>query len=498
MKFFVDTADTAEIRDLAETGLVDGVTTNPSLIAKSGRQFVEVVAEICGLVEGPVSAEVVALDHVGMMREANVLRGVADNVCIKVPLTIDGLKTCKALTEEGTQVNVTLCFSANQALLAAKAGATFISPFVGRLDDIGQAGMDLIRDIRTIYDNYAFDTQILVASVRHPVHILESARIGADVMTAPPAVIRALFNHPLTDKGIAGFMADWAKTGQRLGDSVAEFAAYLTRDRRRSPHTVRAYVATAERVLAQIGTASPDLNQLRTYLAARRAEGLSNASAARELSAIRAFIGFVGGPDAMPQMRAPKVKRGVPRPVSPAEAIALAEEVADSHDEAWVSARDWAVLLLLYGAGLRIGEALGLTRAILPLGAVLAVTGKRDKTRMVPVLPQVRDAIEAYDRQCPHPGGRHDILFRGLRGGALDPAVVRRSVHVARQRLGLAERTTPHALRHSFATHLLARGADLRSLQELLGHASLTSTQIYTAVDAAHLLDVYRNAHPRA
>ncbi len=217
MKFFVDTADTAEIRDLADSGLVDGVTTNPSLIAKSGRKFLEVVEEICGIVDGPVSAEVVALDHAGMMREADILRKIADNVAVKVPLTIDGLKTCKALTDDGTMVNVTLCFSANQALLAAKAGATFISPFVGRLDDIGLDGLDLIRDIRLIYDNYGFDTEILVASVRHPVHILESARIGADVMTAPPAVIRQLVKHPLTDKGIEGFMADWAKSGQTIG-----------------------------------------------------------------------------------------------------------------------------------------------------------------------------------------------------------------------------------------------------------------------------------------
>jgi transaldolase len=217
MKFFVDTADTAEIAELAATGLLDGVTTNPSLIAKSGRQFLEVVREVCGIVDGPVSAEVVALDYVNMMREAEILRKLADNVCIKVPLTIDGLKTCKTLTSEGSQVNVTLCFSANQALLAAKAGATFISPFVGRLDDVGFDGMDLIRDIRLIYDNYDFETEILVASVRHPIHVLEAARIGADVMTAPPAVIKALFNHPLTDKGIAGFMADWAKTGQNIG-----------------------------------------------------------------------------------------------------------------------------------------------------------------------------------------------------------------------------------------------------------------------------------------
>ena len=216
MKFFVDTAEIADIKELAATGLLDGVTTNPSLIAKSGRDFMEVTKEICGIVDGPVSAEVVALDHATMMKEAEVLRRIADNVCIKVPLTIDGLKTCKALTSDGTMVNVTLCFSANQALLAAKAGATFISPFVGRHDDNGFDGMDLIRDIRLIYDNYDFETEILVASVRHVVHVLESARIGADVMTAPPAVIKSLFKHVLTDKGIEGFLADWAKTGQSI------------------------------------------------------------------------------------------------------------------------------------------------------------------------------------------------------------------------------------------------------------------------------------------
>jgi transaldolase len=216
MKFFVDTADTKDIAELAATGLLDGVTTNPSLIAKSGRSFLEVVKEICALTDGPVSAEVVALDHPTMMREAEVLRKLADNVCIKVPLTIDGLKTCKALSDDGTMVNVTLCFSANQALLAAKAGASFISPFVGRHDDNGFDGMSLIADIRLIYDNYDFGTEILVASVRHPVHVLEAAKIGADVMTAPPAVIKSLFNHVLTEKGIAGFLADWAKTGQSI------------------------------------------------------------------------------------------------------------------------------------------------------------------------------------------------------------------------------------------------------------------------------------------
>ena len=217
MKFFVDTADTNEIRELAETGLLDGVTTNPSLIHKAGRDFLEVVREICQIVPGPVSAEVVALDHGEMMREAEVLRKIADNIAVKVPLTLDGLKTCKALTGEGTMVNVTLCFTANQALLAAKAGATFISPFVGRHDDIGFDGMQIISEIRTIYDNYDFRTQILVASVRHPIHVLQAAMIGADVMTAPPSVIRQLFKHPLTDKGLEGFLADWEKTGQKIG-----------------------------------------------------------------------------------------------------------------------------------------------------------------------------------------------------------------------------------------------------------------------------------------
>ncbi len=217
MKFFVDTADIADIKELADTGLLDGVTTNPSLIAKSGRDFMEVTKEICDLVDGPVSAEVVALDHDTMMKEAEKLRRIADNVCIKVPLTIDGLKTCKKLTGDGTMVNVTLCFSANQALLAAKAGATFVSPFVGRHDDNGFDGMALIRDIRTIYDNYpGFTTEILVASIRHPVHVLESARIGADVATMPPSVIKNLFKHVLTDKGIEGFTKDWEKTGQSI------------------------------------------------------------------------------------------------------------------------------------------------------------------------------------------------------------------------------------------------------------------------------------------
>ena len=217
MKFFADTAEIDEIRELAATGLLDGVTTNPSLVHKSGRDFLEVVKEIAAVVKGPVSAEVVALDADEMLREAEILRKIADNITIKVPLTPDGLKACRVLTGDGTMVNVTLCFSAAQALLAAKAGATFISPFVGRHDDVSFDGMALIADIRLIYDNYDFPTEILVASVRHPMHVVEAAKIGADVMTAPPKIIWQLFKHPLTDVGIASFLKDWEATGQKIG-----------------------------------------------------------------------------------------------------------------------------------------------------------------------------------------------------------------------------------------------------------------------------------------
>jgi len=217
MKFFVDTADVKEIRELHDLGLVDGVTTNPSLILKSGGKIAEVTKQICDIVEGPVSAEVTATEYSEMMKEAEVLAKIADNIAIKVPLTFDGLKACKALRSEGHMVNVTLCFSATQALLAAKAGATFISPFVGRLDDTGIDGMELIAEIRQIYDNYDFDTEILVASVRTTNHVKQAAIIGADVATVPPATLRALVKHPLTDKGLEQFLADWAKTGQKIG-----------------------------------------------------------------------------------------------------------------------------------------------------------------------------------------------------------------------------------------------------------------------------------------
>jgi integrase/recombinase XerC len=288
------------------------------------------------------------------------------------------------------------------------------------------------------------------------------------------------------------------------------YAQHLARDRRRSVHTVRAYQATAERLIAFLqghwgGEVTPaalakiTAADLRAFLAYRRNDGLANASAARELSAVRGFLKFAAGEGAqLPRLRGPRVKRGLPRPIAPHEAVALAEAVAEEQDEPWLAARNWAVLLLLYGAGLRIGEAVGLTGAVLPLGATMSVTGKRDKTRLVPLLPQVRAAIEAYVALCPYGTARDAPLFRGAKGGPMPPGVIRKSVQAARTALGLSDRTTPHALRHSFATHLLGRGADLRALQELLGHASLSSTQVYTAVDAAHLLDVYRNAHPRA
>jgi transaldolase len=217
MKFFADTSDLTEIRELAAVGMLDGVTTNPSIIAKSGREFIPLIEEICSIVEGPVSAEVAATDYDTMIKEGKKLAAIADNIAVKVPLTMDGLRVCKELSDNGTMVNVTLCFSPGQALLAAKAGATFISPFVGRLDDISQDGMQLISDILTIYENYdTIYTQVLVASVRNPMHIIESAKMGADVVTCPPAVIRQLYNHPLTDKGLAAFIEDWKKTGQSI------------------------------------------------------------------------------------------------------------------------------------------------------------------------------------------------------------------------------------------------------------------------------------------
>lgn len=216
MKFFVDTGDTKEIREIAELGLLDGVTTNPSLVKKAGRPFKELIAEICDITEGPVSAEVAALDHETMLAEGRTLAKIAKNVVVKLPLTLDGLRTCRTLADEGTPSNVTLCFSANQALLAAKAGAAYISPFLGRLDDIGHEGMELIRQIRAIYDNYAFDTQILAASIRTPLHVTDAALAGADVATIPAAVIKSLVKHPLTDRGLDQFVADWKATGQSI------------------------------------------------------------------------------------------------------------------------------------------------------------------------------------------------------------------------------------------------------------------------------------------
>ena len=297
------------------------------------------------------------------------------------------------------------------------------------------------------------------------------------------------------------------------GALVARWGEHLQHDRRRSPHTVRAYVATAHRFVRFLaehfgGAIGPEQLQgltaadLRALLARRRAEGLVASSAARELSGVRAFLKFAaeqaGRHGALPRTRAPRRPRTLPRPAAPDDAMGLAQNAAEAASAPWIGARDLAILLLLYGAGLRVAEALSLTGRALPIGATLRVTGKRSKTRIVPVVPAVREAIDDYVRQCPYPVAGDAVLFVGARGGALNPDLVRRSVAAARKRLGLPDSLTPHALRHSFATHLLARGVDLRALQELLGHASLSSTQIYTAVDAARLLDVYRHAHPRA
>ena len=294
---------------------------------------------------------------------------------------------------------------------------------------------------------------------------------------------------------------------------VARWQGHLAHDRRRSPHTVRAYVGTAHRLIEFLGSyrggpvdaaglVDVSAADLRAFLAARRNSGLGAASAARELSGVRAFLGYAaeqqGRAPQVPRTRAPRRPKTLPRPSAPDEVVALAEDAGAFASEPWIGARDLAILLLLYGSGLRVSEALSLTARDLPIGESIRVTGKRSKTRIVPVVQAVREAIADYVRQCPYPISGDLPLFVGARGGPLSADLVRRAVRAARTRLGLPHTLTPHALRHSFATHLLARGADLRSLQELLGHASLSSTQIYTKVDAAHLLDVYRHAHPRA
>lgn len=295
-----------------------------------------------------------------------------------------------------------------------------------------------------------------------------------------------------------------------MGALLSEYHAFLTDNRRLSPHSVRAYAATADRltgflalhwgsVVNRAALANISAADLRAFLADRRGDGLANRSTARELSAVRHFLRFALGDDVtLPGIKGPHVQRSLPRPVSPDDVLLLADDVASSAAESWVGARDWAILLLLYGCGLRVSEATGLTGEVLPLASTLRVTGKRNKTRIVPLLAQVKTAIEDYLGLCPYPVSRDAPLFRGARGGPLSPALIRRAVQGARTRLQISDQTTPHALRHSFATHLLAGGADLRSLQELLGHSSLSSTQIYTAVDTAMLLDEYQNAHPRA
>ncbi|TRD09871.1 tyrosine recombinase XerC [Erythrobacter insulae] len=292
-------------------------------------------------------------------------------------------------------------------------------------------------------------------------------------------------------------------------DILGAWHSYLSDSKRRSPHTVRAYCSAAQRIVAarDLSTfdhvAALEAQDLRAHLAERRAEGLSNASAARELSALKAFIAFArsesGDPDpAAPRMRGPRIKKGLPRPVTPDEAVNMADMVDGTASDDWIGARDRAVLLLMYGSGLRIAEALSLKGGDVPLGETLRVTGKGGKQRLVPILPITRDAVGEYTKSCPYPLGHKEPLFRGAKGGPLSPGMVQKATAKARRALGLPDTATPHALRHSFATHLLSAGADLRSLQELLGHASLGSTQIYTKVDAASLLENYRNAHPRA
>jgi integrase/recombinase XerC len=291
---------------------------------------------------------------------------------------------------------------------------------------------------------------------------------------------------------------------------LTEYLAFLTDNRRMSSHSVRAYYATADRLtgflqshwggeVTRVTLQKISSADMRAFLADRRGDGLTNRSTARELSAARHFLRFALGDDvALPVMKGPRVQRSLPRPVNPDDVLALADDVAENAKDIWIGARDWALLLLLYGSGLRVSEATGLMGDILPLGSTLRVTGKRNKTRIVPLLEIVRTAIQEYLALCPYTASADQPLFRGAQGGPLSPALVRRAVQGARTRLGLSDQTTPHALRHSFATHLLAGGADLRSLQELLGHASLSSTQVYTAVDTAMLLDEYQNAHPRA
>lgn len=292
-------------------------------------------------------------------------------------------------------------------------------------------------------------------------------------------------------------------------DIIADWRAHLTQAKRRSPHTVRAYVAAAQRLIHGCELASwediagVEAPVLRTHLAARRAEGLANTSAARELSALKALIAYArsqsGDPDpAAPRLRGPRLKKGLPRPLTPDDAVNVADLIDETAVQDWIGARDRAVLLLMYGSGLRIAEALSLAASELPLGETLVVTGKGGKQRVVPLLPVTREAVAVYAAQCPYPLAPNDALFRGAKGGPLSQGMVQKAMARARRALGLPDTATPHALRHSFATHLLGAGADLRSLQELLGHASLGSTQIYTKVDAASLLETYRGAHPRA
>ena len=538
MKFFVDTADIAEIEDLAATGLLDGVTTNPSLIAKSGGDFFDVIRNICDIVPGPVSAEVTATDVETMLSEGRALAAIAPNVAVKVPLTWDGLKACRALSQGGTKVNVTLCFSPSQALLAAKAGAAFISPFVGRLDDISQDGMGLIREIATIYRAYP-DT----ISDRDPGRLdpppaprrggREARRRCGDGAAGrteearePPAHrqgARCLPRRLAEDGPVHSLMTGPARgpmpAAADLAMAVDTWLGRLANERRRSDHTIAAYRRDLDeflRFLAEHRGGAPDLaalaalsvRDLRAWLARRAAEGRARTSTARALSAVRVFFRHLEREDvpvssALSLVRAPRTPRGVPRPLTEGQAKAVVDPNALSAGPPdWIARRDTAVLLLLYGCGLRIGEALTLDRAEAPAADAklhsLMITGKGNKQRVVPVLPVVAEAIDDYLAACPHRLEPGDPLFVGMRGKRLQPRLIQQTMARLRGALGLPASATPHALRHSFATHLLAGGGDLRTIQELLGHASLSTTQRYTEVDEAGLLAAYTAAHPRA
>ena len=519
MKFFVDTADVAEIRDLNETGLLDGVTTNPSLIMKAGKPIHVVIKEICDVVEGEVSAEVAAVDFAGMMQEGQKLAAIAKNVAVKVPLTWDGLKACRALRQLGHKVNVTLCFSANQALLAAKSGATFISPFIGRLDDTNIDGMELIEEIRAIYDNYNFDTQILAASIRYaepreagcPCRRRRGDRAGRGAEVAGQASahrqgtgavpgrleedravdrlklryaaprIRVTIRQsslPMMRLPRPGTIMDSSNTllitaAPDLRQAALDWAAHLGRERRLSDNTLEAYGRDLEQFfrfltghlgeppsLSDISALTPA--DVRAFMAHRRGDGVGARTLGRQIAALRSFARFcqrrgLASTTAFTSVRPPKQPKSLPKALSITDSARVIEMAEAFSEEPWIAARDRAALTLLYGCGLRISEALGIKAADAPTGKrdTIRVIGKGGRERVVPVLPAVRRAVEDYIRLAPFPLEPDEPLFRGARGGPLSPRIIQIAIARLRGALGLEASVTPHALRHSFATHLL-------------------------------------------